>query len=118
MAKLFFYSVQEAEKAVKELQEILETMEEHGLGERKFYHADKVGIVEIACASIVYWLQIIQDVIGVKLFESHKFPGLHAWIENFKQVPVIQENLPDRDEMFAYIKARREKFVPSASINA
>ncbi|KAJ4722859.1 putative Glutathione s-transferase [Melia azedarach] len=102
------------EKAMKEILEILQTAEEHGLGEKKFFHGNKIGIVDIALASIVYWLQVLQDVIGAKLYESHKFPRLHAWIENFKKVPIIQENFPNQDEMFASYKASREKFLTSA----
>ncbi|ESR33708.1 hypothetical protein CICLE_v100067652mg, partial [Citrus x clementina] len=69
---------------------------------------------DLAFGSIVYWLQVIEDVVGVKLFESHKFPRLHAWLENFKQVPIIEENLPNQDEMLVVFKRRREQLVASA----
>ncbi|KAJ4722858.1 putative Glutathione s-transferase [Melia azedarach] len=114
LGKMLRSTGQEQEKAMKELLEILETAEQQGLGGQKFFHGDKVGIVDIAFVSIFYWLEVIQDVIGVKLYEPHKFPGLHSWIENFKKVPIIQENLPNYDDMFAHYKARREKLVASA----
>lgn len=109
-----FRSVQDQENTMKEILEMLQTVEEHGLGEKKFFHGDKIGLVDIAFASIVYWLQIIEDVAEVKLFESKKFSSLHAWFENFKQVPEIEDNLPNRDELLVFFKRRREKLVASS----
>ncbi|KDO40052.1 hypothetical protein CISIN_1g043560mg, partial [Citrus sinensis] len=59
-----FCSVQDQESTMKEILEMLKTVEEHGLGEKKFFHGD-IGLVDIAFASIVYWLQIIEDVARV-----------------------------------------------------
>ncbi|KAJ4722864.1 putative Glutathione s-transferase [Melia azedarach] len=105
---------QEQEKAMKDLMEILETAEQQGLGGKKFFLGDKVGIVDIAFGSIFYWLEVVQDVLGVRLYEPHKFPGLHSWIENFKKEPVIQENLPTYDELSAAFKAVRLQILASA----
>ncbi|ESR33700.1 hypothetical protein CICLE_v10006556mg [Citrus x clementina] len=77
----------------------------------------KIGLVDIAFVSIVYWLQIIEDVAGVKLFEFHKFTRLHAWFEKFKRVPEIEENLPNWDELLVFFKRRREKLVASSSLH-
>lgn len=99
---------------MKEIFEMLQIVEEHGLGKKKFFHGDKIGLVDIAFGSIVHWLQIIEDIVGVKLFESHKFPGLHAWLKNYKQVPVVEENLPSRDELLVFFKGRYEKLQASA----
>ncbi|KAH9650457.1 glutathione s-transferase u8 [Citrus sinensis] len=112
-----FRSVQDQENTMKEILEMLKTVEEHGLGEKKFFHGDKIGLVDIAFASIVYWLQIIEDVARVKLFESHKFTSLHGWFENFKRVREIEENLPNRDELLVFFKRRREKLVASSSLH-
>ncbi|KAL9408545.1 hypothetical protein AB3S75_047004 [Citrus x aurantiifolia] len=112
-----FRSVQDQENTMKEILEMLKTVEEHGLGEKKFFHGDKIGLVDIAFASIVYWLQIIEDVAGVKLFESHKYTRLHAWFEKFKRVPEIEENLPNWGELLVFFKRRREKLVASSSLH-
>ncbi|XWS35058.1 hypothetical protein CRYUN_Cryun21dG0093600 [Craigia yunnanensis] len=83
----------EQKKAVKESLEMLQTIEEHALGdENKFFGGDKINMVDIAVCGIAYWLGIIDDVAGMKLVEPHIFPCLNQWIENFKQVPVIKEN--------------------------
>ncbi|KAJ0092739.1 hypothetical protein Patl1_25807 [Pistacia atlantica] len=58
--KLFYSNGQgqEHEKAMNECVEMLETVEEHGfgLGEKKFFHGEKVGVVDITFGSILYWL--------------------------------------------------------------
>ncbi|GAY42330.1 hypothetical protein CUMW_065990 [Citrus unshiu] len=110
-------AIKDQENTMKEILEMLKTVEEHGVGEKKFFHGDKIGLVDIAFASIVYWLQIIEDVARVKLFESHKFTSLHGRFENFKRVREIEENLPNRDELLVFFKRRREKLVASSSLH-
>ena len=112
--KLFRSTGQERQNTMKEALEMLQTVEEHGLGEKKFFNGENIGLVDLAFGSIVYWLQVIEDAVGAKLFESHKFPRLHAWLETFKQVRIIEENLPNQDEMLVVFKRRREQLVASA----
>ena len=109
-----FHSNQDEESRMKEILEMLQTIEEHGIGEKKIFHGDKIGSLEIAFGSMLYWLQILEDIVGVKLFDSHKFPGLHAWFENFQKAPVIKENLPDRNGISLFFKRRRENLLAPA----
>ena len=111
---MFRSTGQELQNTAKEALEMLQNVEEHGLGEKKFFNGDNIGLVDLAFGSIVYWLQVIEDVVGVKIFVSHKFPRLHAWLETFKQVRIIEENLPNQDEMLVVFKRRREQLVASA----
>ncbi|XVE81479.1 hypothetical protein DITRI_Ditri15bG0067600 [Diplodiscus trichospermus] len=104
---------EEQEKAAKDSLEMLKTIEEHALGEKKFFGGDKIGMVGIAFGQLAQWLQVIEDVTGVKLLEASEFPRLQRWINNFKQVPVINENLPDYDQMFAFFKGRRQMLLAS-----
>jgi glutathione S-transferase len=86
---------------------MLRTIEEHAdLDKKKFFGGDNIGIADIAFGGIAHWFGVIEDVAGVKLFEAHVFPRLHAWINNFKEVPEIKENLPDRDKMVALFSGR------------
>lgn len=106
---------EEQEKFKKETLEMLRTIEEHTstLGKKKFFGGDKIGIVDIAFGWISQWFEVVEDVVGVKLFEAHAFPCLHAWTQNFKQVPLIKENLPDRDKMLVLFKRARENLFAS-----
>ncbi|KAG6764622.1 hypothetical protein POTOM_032100 [Populus tomentosa] len=105
---------EELEKRVKETVDLLQTVGEHGLGEKKFFGGDNVGIADIAFGAVIHWLKIIEEIVGVKVFEAHKFPRLHEWIENFKQLPAVKENLPDWDWIVSYFKSYREKRLASA----
>ncbi|KAH8517561.1 hypothetical protein Peur_049034 [Populus x canadensis] len=108
----FFQTVgEEQEKATKEFKELLGIIEELGLGDKKFFGGDKVGMTDIAFGWIAGWLQPMEEAVGVKLLEPGSFPRLHLWTQNFKEVAVIKENLPDYDEMLAYFKSLRQMFM-------
>ncbi|KAB5537734.1 hypothetical protein DKX38_015267 [Salix brachista] len=44
---------------------------------------------------IAQWLEVLEEVAGVKLFEPQKFPRLHAWIENFRMSPSARKIFQD-----------------------
>ncbi|KAJ8763966.1 hypothetical protein K2173_003748 [Erythroxylum novogranatense] len=102
---------EEQEKAVKESLEILQTIEENISGEKKFWMGDDISMVDIAYGGVAYWLDVMEQVGGVKVFEPHKFPRLSSWIRNFKEASVFKDNLPDREKMVAVLKHRREMIV-------
>ena len=107
---------EEQEKAKKESLEMLRSIEEHAfVGDKIFFGGDEIGIVDIAFGAITHWLGAIEEVVGVKLFEGHEFPRLHAWANNFKQVPAVKENLPDRDALLVFFKGVRERLVGQSS---
>ncbi|KAL6214448.1 hypothetical protein ACLB2K_013882 [Fragaria x ananassa] len=103
---------EEQTKAVKEAQECLKILEEHGLDdEKKFFNGDKIGMTELSMALLAFWLEAMEEAAGVQVLEVDSFPRLHAWIRNLKEVPVIKENHPDKTRLVAYFKQLREKFI-------
>ena len=88
-------------KAEKESLEMLKIIEEKALKEKKFFGGEKIKMMDLVFG-VAHWLG------GEKPFEAHKLHGLHAWLKNFKQVPVIKENLLDLHHMFAYLRHQRE----------
>nr|XP_016443238.1 PREDICTED: probable glutathione S-transferase [Nicotiana tabacum] len=105
-----YYTIGEKqEKAIKETIEMLTIIEEQAIGEEnKFFGGDKIGIVDLAFGIIPHWLEVIEDIVGVKLLKPHSFPRLLNWVQNFKEETVIKENLPNRDDMFVFFKNQRE----------
>ncbi|PQQ00837.1 hypothetical protein Pyn_39716 [Prunus yedoensis var. nudiflora] len=51
-------------------------------------------------------------MVGVKILEASTLPRLHAWVQNFKQVPVIKDNLPDYQKLLAHMTRLRKSRVP------
>ncbi|XP_065874308.1 probable glutathione S-transferase [Euphorbia lathyris] len=113
----FFQTVgEEQEKAVKEAKQLLGIIEEQGLGNKKFFGGEKIGLADITFGWVAGWLEVMEEAVGVKLIEGDdSFPRLQAWMKEFKQVPVIKENLPHYDEMLPYFKRCREMFIASAT---
>ncbi|KAK3032174.1 hypothetical protein RJ639_034999, partial [Escallonia herrerae] len=110
---LFTTTGEEQVKNIKEAKEVLKIIEEQGLGKRKFFNGDSIGLTDIVFGWIAGWLDILTEVGGVKLLEFGSLPALQAWIENFKEHSVIKENLPDHDGMLAFYKRVREKLIAS-----
>ncbi|XP_043695591.1 probable glutathione S-transferase [Telopea speciosissima] len=112
--KFFITSGEEQAVANKESLEILRIIEEQGLiGDKKFLGGESIGYVDLVLGVLGHWLGVMEDIAGVKLIEPHTFPRLHAWIHNFKQLPLIRDNLPDPDQMFSFFKSLREKLLAS-----
>ncbi|RDX73629.1 hypothetical protein CR513_46731 [Mucuna pruriens] len=106
---------EEQEKAIQKVWEHLRVMEDKCFSaQKKFFGGDTINIVDIAFGSIVKFLVIIEDAVEVKVLEDEKFPYLYSWYNNFKDIPVIKENLPDQDELVDFFKFYREKLLASS----
>ncbi|MFQ6628204.1 hypothetical protein Gotur_007920 [Gossypium turneri] len=116
IAKLYRTEGEEQQAVVKEWLEMLEAMEEHALiGGKKFFGGDEINMVDIAFCMVAHWLGIIEHAAGLKVFEPHKFPRVSSWIQNFKSVPIIKDNLPNTDKIVAYLKRHKEMLLTSKS---
>lgn len=97
----------EREKAHEEACELLSTLEGELKG-KKFFGGETVGFVDIVANFIGHWVGPFQEAVGVDLLTEDKFPMLCKWAEEFKNCPVIKENLPPRDKILAFFKAQLE----------
>ncbi|KAK6929661.1 Glutathione S-transferase, N-terminal, partial [Dillenia turbinata] len=104
----FFLVVGERqEKAVEENLKIFKTIEEHGLGEKKFFGGEVIGMADISLGWIVHPLELLEEMAGIVFIEPNTFPRLHAWKENFKAHPIISESQPDRCKALDFFKQYR-----------
>ncbi|XP_061993400.1 glutathione S-transferase U8-like [Rosa rugosa] len=108
----YFQAVGEKGEKAKEFQEVLKIVEEQGLGDQKFFASDNtIGSVDIAFGMLAYWLECIEKVVGVKILEASNLPRSHACAQNFKQVPVVNDNLHDGGKLLAHYKHSKEKLI-------
>lgn len=106
---------EEREKTIEKVWEHLTVVENQCFGDqKKFFGGGTINIVDIAFGSMFKLLLVVEDVLEMKVLEDEKSPHLHSWYNNFKDVPIIKENLPDHDKMVAFIKFAREKRLASS----
>ncbi|XP_058729181.1 probable glutathione S-transferase [Vicia villosa] len=97
-----------SEKSVEEAFEALKLLEDE-IKDKKFFGGETIGLVDIAASFIGYWVDILQEIAGLKLLTIEKFPKVFKWSQEFINHPVIKEGLPPRDKLFAFFKASAPK---------
>ncbi|KAL1294890.1 hypothetical protein HN51_055731 [Arachis hypogaea] len=103
---------EEKEKAIENVQKLLRDVEDQCVllvDEKKFFGGDNINMVDIAFGSMIKFLVTMEDLNELKVLEVEKFPRLHSWFNNFKNVSIIKENLPNREKMCAILKYIRER---------
>ncbi|XP_023902018.1 probable glutathione S-transferase [Quercus suber] len=107
---------EEQENATKEQRELPKIIEEQGLGKKKYFGGDKIGLADLVFGFITVWLGVLEEATAVKVMKpaaADDFPRLQVWIENFRENSVIKANLPDPRELLAHSKRKREVLLES-----
>ncbi|EEF29859.1 probable glutathione S-transferase [Ricinus communis] len=92
---------EEKEKAIESAMESFAMLEEQIKG-KKFFNGEQIGYLDLALGWIPYWLNVMEEVGGMKLVDAEKFPSLHEWTQSFIEIPLIKECLPPRDQLVNY----------------
>lgn len=101
---------EDRENAAKQMLELLKELEEKALGDKKFFGGDTINVVDIVHGSLAHWFEAMEELVGVKLLQPNTLPRLHAWANNFKQIPVIKDSLPDYDKTLAHFKGLKDMY--------
>ncbi|XP_055814926.1 glutathione S-transferase U7-like [Solanum dulcamara] len=109
--KAFFSSGKTKAEAVESVAEGLHLLEGQIIG-KKFFGGEKIGYLDIIAGWIAYWFQYVEEIGEFKAMDTRKYPYLHAWINNFIQVPIVQESLPTPD----VVKAAFSGFKDAAAL--
>jgi glutathione S-transferase len=97
---VFTLDDKEIEKSIEEIEVVLQFLENEL--KDKFFGGEKIGLVDISAVFIAFWLPIIQEVKGIKLFKFEKFPKLYIWSQDFNNHPIVKEKLPTRETLLAF----------------
>lgn len=104
---VFLAMGEEQEKAIKCLEETLEVLEKELKGKR-FFAGQSIGYLDLALGWMAFWLGVSEEVACYEVLDVEKFPRFVTWIENFLKVPVIRDNLPDRDKTVEFFHEYRK----------
>ncbi|XP_052206196.1 probable glutathione S-transferase [Diospyros lotus] len=74
----------------------------------KFFGGESIGLVDIALGYISVWLEEIEEVGGIKVFDSEKFPCLAKWMQDFLEIPTVKENHPNKADLIPYLRYLRQ----------
>jgi glutathione S-transferase len=112
-ARKFAFSLDEKEReeGFKELEVAFQFLEDEL--KDKFFGGEEIGLVDITGVFIAFWVPIIQEAMGLKLFIVEKFPKLYKWSQDFNNHLIVKEKLPNRETQLAFFKARYESLVAS-----
>ena len=113
--QVLFVDGENQEKEVKDAKEALEVLEGELKG-NKFFGGETVDFVDIVLGSFLsIWLDVIEEVSFVKVYDSKKFPSLAKWREDFLEIPAIKEALPEKENLVPdFRKVRRFKLAMAA----
>ncbi|XP_027927015.1 probable glutathione S-transferase [Vigna unguiculata] len=109
---VFTVDEKEREKNVAETYEGLQFLENE-IKEKKFFGGEELGLVDIAAVYVAYWIPLVQEIAGLELLTTEKFPNLYRWTQEFVNHPIVKESLPPRDPVFAFFKGRYEALLAS-----
>ena len=65
-----------------------------------------MNMVDIVAGFVAYWLGLMEEATGIKIFTEDKFPNIMKWAHEFVNCQVVKEILPPREIILAYYKKR------------
>ncbi|XP_027364076.1 probable glutathione S-transferase [Abrus precatorius] len=106
---------EERKKVIEKIWQYFRVVEDQCLDhQEKYLGGNTINVVDIAFGSAVKFILALEAMFEVEVLEAQKFPRLHSWFYNFKNVPLIAENLPDQEKLVTFLKPLREKMLASS----
>ncbi|RWR74844.1 glutathione transferase GST 23-like protein [Cinnamomum micranthum f. kanehirae] len=104
---------EEQMKTLNEAQESLKPLEELLKGKR-FFGGETICYLDIVIGWIAVLVPLFEELMGVTYVDPNTMPLLHAWSQEFTNVPLVKERLPPREKMVVFLTAFREGLISSS----
>ncbi|XP_054810582.1 glutathione S-transferase U17-like [Prosopis cineraria] len=92
---------------IQQLEEGLALMENayHSISKGKpFFGGDRVGYLDIAFGCFLGWLRVTEALLGLKLLDPAKTPGLAQWAGAFCADDAVKHVMPETDKLLEFAK--------------
>ncbi|KAG8366276.1 hypothetical protein BUALT_Bualt17G0059600 [Buddleja alternifolia] len=69
---------------------------------KDFFCGDNVGYIDIVLGSCLGWINVTESMIGVKLFDETRTPGLAGWAERFRSHNAAKNVVPEPQKLLEF----------------
>ncbi|GJM97521.1 hypothetical protein PR202_ga14453 [Eleusine coracana subsp. coracana] len=108
---LAVWTVGEAhERFAREAKANLAILEAQLQGKRFFGGDDALGFVDLAACTLAYWMDVLEEVTGVRLLADGEFALLRRWAKHYISDEAAKRCLPETEKLVAYFAANRERY--------
>ena len=92
---------EEKDKAIESALESLALLEKQIEGKR-YFGGENIGFLDLVAGWISHWLNVLEEIGGMKLLNAERFPSLHEWSQNFIQTSPVTDCIPPRETVVDY----------------
>ncbi|OAY79801.1 glutathione S-transferase U17-like [Ananas comosus] len=103
-----------AEQAFSGL-ELLEEAYEKSFKGKRFFGGDNVGYLDIVLGCFLGWIEVVDIMFSVKLFNNAKFPLLAGWAERFRAAAEVKKLMPEAKKLMEFAKAAQARMTAAAA---
>ncbi|GAA0166123.1 transferase [Lithospermum erythrorhizon] len=99
------------EKAVISTVEALEKLEQELKG-KVFFGGDSIGHLDLVIGWISYFMPLWEELASIKILDSSKLPAVNEWLNRFLTHPMIKDDLPKKEKLYAYFDEVSRRIAP------
>ncbi|XP_047056140.1 glutathione transferase GST 23-like [Lolium rigidum] len=78
---------------------------------KMFFGGDTIGFLDIAVSGIAHWMEIFEEIAGVRLLTEEEHPTLYRWSREYTANQTVRQCLPERGRLLAALAPSRDIFV-------